>query len=201
MRVLALDLGGVVYRSWPDDVFQRRWSEACGVSLEALADCLWREPHWALAEIGEITPEECHARTAARLGIAPDVARALAVEAFASQPDEALADYIKGVRERHIRVAALTNNVSGESDLMARPELARLFDLAISSADARLAKPDLAFFRHAEQRLEAQGDAMVFVDDAIGNIEAARSGPATVAKVSGPQLEGLVDLLTGQERR
>lgn len=175
MRVLALDLGGVVYRSWPDDAFYRRWSDACGFSPEALKNCLWGEPHWGLAEIGEITPDECHARTAARLGIDPGVVRALVADAFASDPDEALADFVGIVRKRGIRVAALTNNVGCEAELLARPELARLFDLAISSADARLAKPDLAFYRHAETRLQVKGEEVVFLDDALPNVEAARS--------------------------
>lgn len=173
MRVLAIDLGGVVYRSWPDDTFYRRWGDKCGVSPEALRNCLWQEPHWALAEVGEITPDECHTRTAARLGVSPDVAVALVTAAFASEPDEVLARYVAGVRERDIVVAALTNNMSCESELLARPELARLFDLAVSSADARLAKPDLAFFRHAETRLQATGDQVVFLDDAVANVEAA----------------------------
>jgi putative hydrolase of the HAD superfamily len=175
MRVLAIDLGGVVYRSWPDDAFYRRWSEACGLPTDALMNCLWNEPHWALAEVGEITPDECHARTAARLGVNPALARELVTEAFASDPDEALAHYVGGVRKRDVTVAALTNNMSSETALLARPELARVFDIAISSADARLAKPDPAFYRHAEQRLGAAGGDVIFLDDALANVEAARS--------------------------
>jgi putative hydrolase of the HAD superfamily len=128
-----------------------------------------------LAEIGKITPDECHARTAAQLGIDPAVARGLVNEAFASDPDETLADYVAVVRKRGVVVAAMTNNMSREADLLSRPELARLFDVAISSADAGLAKPDLAFFRHAEARLRATGEEVVFLDDMLGNVEAARS--------------------------
>jgi putative hydrolase of the HAD superfamily len=173
-RVLVLDLGGVVYRSWPDDAFLARWSGDFGVTQEHLTACLWSQPHWGLAELGEITTDECDARTAAMLGVAPRQVRAFVTEAFASQPDETLADYVSGVRQRGVVVAALTNNMGSEAELLARPELARLFDLAISSADARLAKPDPAFYRHAETRLGAAGDALVFLDDALGNIEAAR---------------------------
>jgi FMN phosphatase YigB (HAD superfamily) len=173
MRVLALDIGGVVYRSWPDDDFHRRWGEACGSSPEVLAERLWRGPHWALAELGEITSDECYARTAARIGVAPDLVRTIVFDAFASDPDEALARYVEGVRRRGVIVTALTNNSAREAELLARPELARLFDLAISSADARLAKPDLAFYRHAEARLGAMADEIIFVDDVLDNVEAA----------------------------
>jgi HAD superfamily hydrolase (TIGR01509 family) len=174
MRVLALDLGGVVYRSWPDDAFHRRWGEACGCSPEVLADRLWGGPHWASAELGEITQNECYARTAARVGVAPGLVRAIVFEAFAPHPDETLARYVEGVRARGATVAALTNNTAREAELLARPELARLFDLAVSSADVGRAKPDVVFYRHAESRLGACGDDVVFVDDALSLVEGAR---------------------------
>jgi putative hydrolase of the HAD superfamily len=172
---LALDLGGVVYRSWPDDAFYARWAEVCGCSAQAVTDCIWQETHWPLAEIGEITTEECYERIGATLGIAPVLARAFASEAFASNPDEALATYVERVRRRGVKVLAFTNNISGESELLGRPELARLFDLAVSSADARLAKPDPEFFRYAETRLGARSEDMVLVDDLLTNVEAART--------------------------
>jgi epoxide hydrolase-like predicted phosphatase len=174
MALLALDLGGVVYRSWPDEAFHLRWAQTCGFSPEALVECLWQTPHWGQAEIGEITADECYARAAERLGVTQEVARALVFDAFASAPDEALAAYVGTVRKRGVVVAALTNNMSGEAELLRRPELGRLFDAAISSVDARLAKPDPGFFRHAEARLGAAGRDVIFVDDMPGNVEAAR---------------------------
>jgi putative hydrolase of the HAD superfamily len=96
-------------------------------------------------------------------------------EAWASNPDEVLADFIRELRARGIVVAALTNNTSRESELLARPELARLFDIAISSADVGLRKPDRAMFRHAEERLNARPDELIFVDDVETNVAAARA--------------------------
>lgn len=130
--------------------------------------------HWASAELGEITKEACYEITAARFGVEPNIVRNLIYEAFASMPDEDLARYAIGLRARGIVVAALTNNPSPEGELLERPELFRIFDLAISSADICLAKPDPAFYRHAESRLETAGDQIVFVDDTLANVEAAR---------------------------
>lgn len=174
MPVLALDLGGVVYRSWPDQALFERWAPEFRCSAQALQERMWG-PHWASAELGEITKEACYAISAAALGVEPALVRDLIFEAFASMPDEALAHHVEGLRRRGIVVAALTNNPSPESELLERPELARLFDLAISSADARIAKPDLAFYRHAEARLGAAADQIVFVDDVVANVEAACS--------------------------
>ena len=173
MPALALDLGGVVYRSWPDQAFYERWAPAFGCSAEALQRRLWG-PHWASAELGEITKEACYATAAADFGVRPGLVRDLVFEAFASSPDEALARCVERHRRRGVVVTAFTNNPSPEAELMARPELARLFDLAISSADAHLAKPDPAFYRHAETRLGVAGNEVLFVDDVLANVEAAR---------------------------
>jgi putative hydrolase of the HAD superfamily len=96
-------------------------------------------------------------------------------EGWASQPDEALAACVQRLRGRGLRVAALTNSTSTEAELLARPELARLFDVAVSSADAGLRKPDQALYRHAEDRLAASGADLVFVDDVEANVAAAQA--------------------------
>jgi epoxide hydrolase-like predicted phosphatase len=171
-RVLALDIGGVVYRSWPDQALYERWAPAFGCSAQALQAHLWG-PHWAAAELGEITKETCYETAGANLGVSAALVRDLIFEAFASQPDEALASCVVRLRQRGVVVTALTNNPSPAAELLARPELVRLFDLAITSADAHLTKPDPAFYRHAEARLGAAGADIVFVDDMLENIDAA----------------------------
>ncbi len=47
------------------------------------------------------------------------------------------------------------------------------FDVVISSAQCRLAKPDPAIFRLTLEAVQAEPDEAVFVDDADKNIEAA----------------------------
>jgi putative hydrolase of the HAD superfamily len=173
MPVLALDLGGVVYRSWPDQALYERWAPSFGCPASVLQEHLWG-PHWAAAELGEISKEDCYATAAAGLAVRPELVRDLIFEAFASQPDEALARCVERLRRRGVVVTALTNNPSPEAELLARPELERLFDLAITSADAHVTKPELAFYRHAEARLGAAGEDIVFVDDVLENVEAAR---------------------------
>jgi putative hydrolase of the HAD superfamily len=174
LPVLALDLGGVVYRSWPDQALFERWAPEFGCSAQRLQEQLWG-PHWASAELGEITKEACYAIAAAGFGVEPQLVRDLIFDAFASAPDEDLALYVGGLRRRGVVVAALTNNSSPERELLERPELARLFDLAISSADVHLVKPDPAFYRHAETRLGMAADQIFFVDDTLANVEAANS--------------------------
>ncbi len=175
MPILVLDIGGVVYRSWPDDGFHARWADRGGCDAPTLRQRLWSGDDWLLAELGRISATENIARLAARLDVDADLAREMVFEGWASQPDEALAALVARLRAAGVAVAALTNNTSTEAELMARPGLARLFDLAISSADVRLRKPDEAMYRHAETRLRAAGEALVFVDDVEANVQAARA--------------------------
>jgi putative hydrolase of the HAD superfamily len=173
--VLVLDIGGVVYLSRPTPAFHERWALRCGCTPEALAERLWEGPHWLAAELGRITSQRCIDICVERVGVSPALVREMIVEAWASNPDEVLADFVKELRARGVIVAALTNNTSRERELLARPELARLFDIAISSADVGLRKPDRAVFRHAEARLNARPDGLIFVDDVETNVVAART--------------------------
>jgi HAD superfamily hydrolase (TIGR01509 family) len=175
MPILVLDIGGVVYRSWPDEAFHARWAERCGCDVATLTERFWAGDDWALAELGRISQTENVRRLAARIGVSPALAREMIFEGWASRPDEILARFVDGLRSAGRRVAALTNSTSTETELLARPELARLFDLAVSSADAGVQKPDDAIYRHAEARLGAAGSDIVFVDDVEANVEAARA--------------------------
>lgn len=171
--VLALDLGGVVYRSWPHRALFERWAPAFGLPAPELEARAFSGAHWGDAELGLITTEAAYARAAALFGVPQQMVLELVTEAFASQPDEGLARYVADLRRRGVRVGAFTNNSGREAELLARPELARLFDLAVSSADAGLAKPDPAFYRHAEARFGARGADVVFLDDRPEHVEAA----------------------------
>src|SRR5579863_2441362 len=78
--ILVLDIGGVVYRSYPDEAFHRRWAERCGCAPEALAERLWRGEHWERAEVGQISSDDCLARVAAEVGVTPQLARTMVFE-------------------------------------------------------------------------------------------------------------------------
>jgi putative hydrolase of the HAD superfamily len=173
MPALVLDLGGVVYRSWPDDAFHERWATRLGLAAEVPAARLWQAPEWGEAELGRISEAQCYGAAAARLGIDAATFHEIVADAFFSRPDEALAAAVAGWRATGVATAALTNNTAGAAALMARPELARLFDFAISSADEGVAKPDAAMFRLAEARLGVSGGEIVFVDDVAMHLAAA----------------------------
>ena len=99
--------------------------------------------------------------------------RALAEEAYLSDFNQAFADAVRAMKTRGVPVSALTNTLSTEAELKARPEFAGLFDHVISSRDVGLIKPDPAIYRALLVRLNAQPHEVVFVDDLAGHVEAA----------------------------
>lgn len=174
MKHLILDIGGVFYRGWPDEAFWDRWTSRTGLSKAVIEDVLSRSPEHRAAQIGEMSADEAFAAAGRRLGLDGPLVRALAEDAYLSDFNERVAEFVRGLRARSVPVSALTNTLSTEAELQARPEFAGLFEVVISSHDVGLAKPDPAIFHAALDRLGVAAADAVFVDDLIGHVEAAR---------------------------
>lgn len=175
MRTLVLDIGGVFYLSKADDAFFARWAERAGRTAEALAASFWHGPDIEAANVGRIDAEAYFQRAGARLNLDPALIAEMVRDAFVGDFNHAFARYVRDLRERGAAVCALTNSWSSEADLMARPELAGLFDFAVSSHDAGVAKPDPAIYRLMIARVGRAAEAIVFVDDTLVCVEAARA--------------------------
>ena len=175
MQHLILDIGGVFYRGWPDDEFWARWTARTGLAKEVIVDVLASSPEHRAAQVGKMTADEAFAAAGVRLGIGGPVMRALAEDAYLSDFNARMAEAVRALRAEGVPVSALTNTLSTEAQLQARPEFAGLFDHVVSSHDVGLAKPDPAIFRAALDRLGVAAADTVFVDDLAGHVEAARA--------------------------
>jgi putative hydrolase of the HAD superfamily len=175
MKHLILDIGGVFYRGWPDETFLARWTARTGLTREVIVDLLSSSPEHRAAQVGKMTADEAFAAAGRRLGLEGALVRALAEEAYLSDFNERMAEAMRALRAEGVPVSALTNTLSTEAELQARPEFAGLFEMVISSHDVGLAKPDPAIFHAAIDRLGVAAADAVFVDDLIGHVEAARA--------------------------
>ena len=174
MKHLVLDIGGVFYRGWPDEAFWDRWTARTGLSKATIVEVLSSSREHRAAQVGKMTADEAFAAAGARLGLEGPVLRTLAEDAYLSDFNVAMAEAVRALRADGIPVSALTNSLSSEAQLQARPEFAGLFDVVVSSHDVGLAKPDPAIFRAALARLGVEAAEVVFVDDLIAHVEAAR---------------------------
>ena len=86
-----------------------------------------------------------------------------------------MVDFCRSLRARDIRTGLLTNNAK-EFEEFWRPllPLDELFDDVVDSSDVGLRKPDARIYRLALERLGVAAGDTVFVDDAAGNVTAAR---------------------------
>ena len=174
MKHLILDIGGVFYLGKTDKAFWRGWADTAGIAADDLENGFWHGPDIEAANIGDIDRAEYCRRTARRIGIEPQVISDIVQAAFNSEFNLPFADHARKLRGQGVLVSALSNSWSSEAAILARPELAGIFDHAVSSADVKLTKPDPAIYQVALQRLGVQPRDAVFVDDTLGHVEVAR---------------------------
>ena len=173
-RVIALDLGGVVFLPATD---RDPWM-AIGDQLEAGSDsvraALWLSEDVESANVGRLSAEEYAARAAARLGVSAAAVLAAIERVYAGRLNEPLVAYLRALAPT-TTLAAVTNNWSFLDRLLARHGLADLFDVVINSSDVGCCKPSLEFFRILLERLCCRAEDVVFVDDDAMNVAAAGS--------------------------
>jgi putative hydrolase of the HAD superfamily len=88
----------------------------------------------------------------------------------------AMVDAVREVRAAGYRTALLTNNArEWEEQWRAAIPVDELFDVVVDSSRVGLRKPDPAIYHLTCERLAAQPDECLFVDDLECNVEAAAS--------------------------
>lgn len=175
MQHLVLDIGGVLYRGWPDEAFWDRWTARTGLAREAIEAVLASSPEHKAAQVGQMTADEAFAAAGERLGVDGPLLRALAEDAYLSDFNHVLAAAARRVRSTGVGVSALTNSLSPEAEWRTRDGFDGLFDHIVSSFDVRAAKPDPAIFSALLARIGAQASEVLFVDDLEGHVSAARA--------------------------
>lgn len=96
---------------------------------------------------------------------------------------------IESLRHKY-RLALLTNAiVPFVRQIMAKHDLAQLFDTIMVSSEEHMAKPDPAFFQHLLDKMQISPKDAFFIDDNPTNIEGARNaGIAGIVFTSAAQV-------------
>ena len=136
---------------------------------------------WHRLERGEVSIEEARraiADLAAVVGVGLDPFDVL-IRAGAGDEGAraAMIDEVRSVRTRGIRTALVTNNIAEVRDAWRRllPD-ETLFDVVIDSSEVGMRKPDPRMFALTLDRLGGIApEHAVFLDDAVGNVDAARA--------------------------
>lgn len=147
---------------------------------------------WHRLERGEITISEARAQileaSEAAGGPPLDVFELMAGLSGSAIRDEVV-DFCRSVRDRGLATGLLTNNAR-EFEEFWKPllPLDELFDDVVDSSEVGLRKPDPRIYHLALERLGVDPDRSAFVDDAPGNVAAAR-GVGMRAVLVGPRRE------------
>jgi putative hydrolase of the HAD superfamily len=151
--------------------------EAYGKAMTAATADGGELPLFAL-ERGEITEAEFLAGLEHNL--ADVLGRPVSLDGFAArlmgalEPNEELFAYYRGLRDRGVRLALLTNNVR-EWEPLWRTKLPidDVFELVVDSAFVGMRKPEPRIYELTLERLGLPAEACVFVDDLQVNVDAA----------------------------
>lgn len=170
---VVFDLGGVLV---PSTGLERALAAELGVGEPALREAYWaqRRRH----DLGE-PPRRYWGAVFAALGLAPDPARmdraeALDVRHWVALP-AASALLIDELVRMRVRLALLSNAPRGLAAAVRAAAWSRPFDPLLFSAELGVAKPSPDLFRRAGAELRTPPDRVVFFDDRVENVRAARA--------------------------
>ncbi len=171
---LIIDLDGVI-RHW-DPAYGPEADRRLGIPEGTLMSVALEEDRLARVVDGRLPFEawcaEVGEEIAARHGAEPSsAADALATSTW--QIDLAVLELVEAVRD--VVPVALLSNASSHLQLdLELSGITESFDAVVGSADIGVAKPDGGAFAAAAERIGVPLDRVLFVDDTLSHVEAAR---------------------------
>ncbi len=174
LRTVIWDGGGVLVRT-EDPSPRHAWEARLGLSRGALEPLVFRNEVAQQAALGRGGWDDVWAWVAEHLGLTGTDRTALAGDFFAGDRlDLDLIAYIRRLRLQ-IRTGMLTNAFrSARRDLEQQWKIADAFDVIVVSAEEGVVKPDPRIYRIVLERLGADPETSLFVDDVEENVEGAR---------------------------
>jgi putative hydrolase of the HAD superfamily len=179
---VVFDVGGVIVR-WrplvllqqvlprlaPDETSARALAQQIFQSFEVGSD-------WAAFDRGAVQPGALAERIAARTGLQAQDVRTL-IDAIPShlQPKAGALALMRRLKARGHRLCILSNMPAPYADHLEQTHACfAWFDVRVFSARVGHIKPEAAMFGHAQQACALDLGRSVFIDDHLGNIEAAQ---------------------------
>ena len=174
IRAVFIDFGGVIMRT-EDKGPRARLAERLGMTSRDLEKIFFESESSQRASTGEI-PEETHWQTVSKtLGVSRPEAEKITAEFFSGdRADTTLLDFLRSLRPER-KVGLISNAWSGLRAFITSQKFDDVFDEMIISAEVGLVKPDARIYRLALHKLDVQPEELVFLDDVLVNVEAARS--------------------------
>jgi glucose-1-phosphatase len=174
MKALLFDLGGVlIQRGSPEPLVH--WAERLAIAPDELIRRGFDHPLAHSAIVGATSAEAYWRAVAEVLGLPAADAAALSADfAVLASWDKALLAYLTSLKPR-FKLGVITGAMS-DARAMIESQVGRsFFDVIVVTAEERLAKPDVALYQRAVERLGVLPSEALFFDDWIDSVEGARS--------------------------
>ena len=181
MRKIVFDFGGVLFHWKPSRLLQR---ELPSLATDEASGQRWAEAvfqgyggDWAEFDRGTLEVHQIVQRIAARTGLAEaDALRVVMGVPVELQPKPDTLDLLRRLREAGHGLHYLSNMPRPFAELIeAREPFIQWFDSGVFSAREGLIKPEPAIYELAAARFDAQPAELVFLDDHLPNVLAARA--------------------------
>jgi len=191
IRAVVFDIGGVIQDS-PLHAIARYEADhglAAG-SVNRAVVASGEAGAWSRLERGELTVEAWCApfeRDCQAQGVAVNAVRLMQYIAEAGRERPIMLRAVGRLRERGLRVGALTNNWATEAAPADPHPIARHFDALVESRAVGMRKPDPRIYQLMCRRLGVEASETVFLDDIGANLKSARALGMRTIKVDDPE--------------
>ena len=174
IKTVIFDLGGVLVRT-EDRGPRQGMADKYGMTYQELSNLVYRTESADLATRGKISAEDHYQEILKSLNLPPDSISAFEDEFWGGDRlDTYLVSFIESLRGEY-ETALLSNAWDNLRQLMKDVwKIDQVFDHFFISAEMGLAKPDPEIFQVAIETLKQDPSELIFIDDFIENVEAAR---------------------------
>lgn len=182
-------VGHVLATLWSDSAAPDRASSWWHLRTPADEDAFWTAYGVELTRRLNLPPSA-----------APEWMQRYPYEAY-MKPVPGARDVLAALRARGLKVGVLSNTLPSIDRTLAALHLDDLIDVAVATCEIGVHKPDAGAFLHAAHALDCPPETVLFIDDKIENVEAARrvGMPARLIELGGSHpdaLHCLEDVLT-----
>ncbi len=172
---LLFDWGGVLMRT-QDASHRRRWEAELNLPSGGVDRVVFESDAWRQAQLGQITVAACWGAIGASRNLTPDALTQFRQDFWAGDRlNTPLVERIQQWKASGRRTALLSNFTPDLTNLVQQHNLNALFEPVILSAHEGVMKPAAWIYWRALNRLGIHPGEVIFVDDMLVNVEAARN--------------------------
>ena len=175
IKVIIFDMGGVLVKT-VDRNQRTELAKKFNKSYEEIDKIVYGSESSHKATLGEISETDHFTNVLTSLGV-PDYGIEEFQEEFwgGDELDQDLVEFISS-KKNQFRIGMLSNAMSDiRKWLMNHYEFLNFFEIVFFSAEQKMAKPDLEFYRAILKEFDVNPDEVIFIDDFVENIDAAKS--------------------------